>query len=235
MAAPILHIVFCDAGAEVLRKALRRAGRDDAVLTALDDLAAGPLHAPRPDIGFWEQALAPDVRPLVWTDRRVARQYAGLLAFVARAGEAPFEVIDLTHAGTAPLPALEPKAVVPLLDRAAPISAEARQDLAQDWAELVAENAPLRIVAGGRLISAPVTVFDEAILDECSPYWMRRALVLVMVINAEGWRGVWNASLPVLEARVDALVAAGLLESGPGPRKKPAPEIRLRTDDRQPD
>lgn len=215
MAAAVLHIVFTEAGAEALRAALALAGRDETVIALADDLAAGSIDAEaRFETPFWREALAPGPRRVVWTDRRVARQYAGLMAFVALAGDADFEIIDLTHAGAAPLDRLEAEVVAGLLDRAAPLSEPARCDLVDDWRDLRAENAPLRVVEAGRLTSAPADCFDEAILDQCSPYWMRMALVMEMVLSAQGWRGVWNTGRPWLAARIDALIADGRLEGG---------------------
>lgn len=225
MAAPTLHIVFSEAGAETLGKALRLAGRDDRVLAIHDDLASGALGDPRLDAAFPDEALAAGAHAVIWTDRRVARSYAGLLAWAARAGKAAYAVVDLTHAGTAPLHRLEPGAAAPLLELAATVSAEARTDLTEDWEDLRTENAALRLVAAGRLVSAPPTAFDEAILDQCSPYWMRRELVVGMVISEDGWRGIWNGSETVIEARIDALAAAGHLEVG---TNKAGGEIRLR-------
>jgi len=228
VAAATLHITFTETGGEVLRAALALAGRDDTVLSLPDDLAAGPIDV---DARFgepaWTDAFAPGPRRIVWTDRRVARQYAGLMAFVARAGDRDFEVLDLTHAGVAPLDMLASEAVVGLLDRAAPLSTDARDDLIEDWQALRLENAPLRVIEAGRLVSAPADFFDEAILDQCSPYWMRRALVMAMVLSEQGWRGIWNIGPEALEARIDALISEGRLEGGGDPARMESLELRL--------
>ncbi|MES2035328.1 MAG: DUF3658 domain-containing protein [Pseudomonadota bacterium] len=225
MAAPVLHVVFSEAGADVLRAALVLAGRAERVLPIADDLAVGPLD--RPPEPAWAAALAPGSRPRIWTDRRVARQYAGLMAFAARAGDIPFEIIDLTHVDLMPLDDLAPAAVVPFLDDARAAPARVRADLAEDWSRLVSENAPLRMIVAGELVSRPIDTFDEAIVGQCSTYWMRRALVIDMVLGEVRRRRVWNLAKPLLEARIDALVAEGRLLAGEGHRSRPQPELRV--------
>jgi Protein of unknown function/Domain of unknown function (DUF1835) len=50
MPTKILHIVFSDSGATALRKALRSEGRDDRVISLLDDLSFGPINPPDADM-----------------------------------------------------------------------------------------------------------------------------------------------------------------------------------------
>lgn len=225
MAATSLHVVFTEAIGNALREAL---GEGAPVVVLADDLATGPLDVvPREEHGEWTRSLAPTDRRIVWTDRRVARQYAGLMAWVARAGDTPFEVVDLTHAGLRPQDLPKAEDIPQLLAKAAPISTEARADLAEDWASLRVANAPVRVVREGQLASAPETVFDAAILRRCSPYWMRKALVMDAVLMDDVATGVLNLSPGFLAARMAALVAEGRLEAG-GPASAMGPsEIRL--------
>jgi len=111
--------------------------------------------------------------------------------------------------------------------RAAPLPAAMRDDYRQMWDQLRAENAPLRIIRGGRLQSAPITVFDELVLSCAEKSWLRTSRVLGGAM-AESWDkdGIQAGDL-VLHARVQALVKAGHLEGRGDLRDWRHSEVRL--------
>jgi hypothetical protein len=112
-----LHVVFTSGGAVDLRTALFRAGRDEDVVSLLDNYSFGPIDPPdaaararwaAAELGwdnfvetaesatvFWTAAMAPARRRVIWISRRTAQEYAGFLAFVARS-EGEFDVVDVT-------------------------------------------------------------------------------------------------------------------------------------------
>ncbi|MDP1736852.1 MAG: DUF3658 domain-containing protein [Caulobacter sp.] len=235
-----LHITFSEAGADVLREALRLAGRDARVISLPDDLSMGPVGPADPDRrpawfrdqgiggsepfgdveGFWREALAHGPRRVVWTNRRVAREYAGFLEWLSRNGAGAFALVDLTHrqtpgGGKAMLGIAEPGDVVASgwLEAARPLSAPARRELMDLWARLTTDPAPLRLVRDGVLVPALVSAFDEVLMAATSRYWTRLVLIVGKVLGEETRRGEHNASLGLLEARVRALVEAGRLEA----------------------
>jgi hypothetical protein len=112
------HIVFGEAAAIGLRKALRNAGFEDDVLLLADDLSFGPIDPPESGLraqwvnaelgylgwdetephttAFWIAALPPGIRRLAWMSRRSAREYSGFLEFVRRLGRRSGDIVDLT-------------------------------------------------------------------------------------------------------------------------------------------
>lgn len=235
-----LHITFSEAGAEVLREALRLAGRDGRVIALPDDLSMGPVGPADPDRrrawfrdqgiggpepfgdveGFWREASGHGPRRVVWTNRRVAREHAGFLEWLSRNGAGPFALVDLTHRqtpadGKAMLGVAEPGNLVASgwLEAARPLSAPARRELTDLWARLAAHDAPLRLARDGVLVPALLTAFDEVLMAATSRYWTRLALIIGKVLGEEARRDEHNASLGLLEARVAALVQAGRLQA----------------------
>lgn len=235
-----LHITFSEAGADVLREALRLAGRDARVISLPDDLSMGPVGPADPDRrrawfrdqgiggsepfgdieGFWGEALAAEPLRVVWTNRRVAWEYAGFLEWLSRNGAGPFALVDLTHrqtsaGGRAMLDIAEPGDLVASgwLEAARPLSAPARRALMDLWARLAAHDAPLRLARDGVLVPALFTAFDEVLMAATPRYWTRLALIVGKVLGEEARRGEHNASPGLLEDRARALVRAGRLQA----------------------
>src|SRR3954454_23561385 len=108
MTAPVLHIVFTDSGASILRRALEDAGRDDQVISCFEDFSLGPINPSdfplrlkwienelgwtgwegiaRDSKAFWREALSPGTRKIAWLSRRSAMEYAGFLEWLWRMG-----------------------------------------------------------------------------------------------------------------------------------------------------
>ena len=177
---------------------------------------------------FWSSALSASEPLTVWTSRRTTLEYSGFLEWVCRCDDRPYNVVDLTDVvaewrqpdGTSgqelvvSLALLNPDRVqiLSFLDRAAPLPAVARDEYRQMWEQLRVENAPLRIIRGARLQSAPITAFDELLLSCADERWVKTARVIGRAL-AESWDGDGiQVDDLVLGARVPALVAAGRLD-----------------------
>jgi hypothetical protein len=112
-----LHIVFSDSAIGLLRRALVKLGRDDAIVSLPDNYAIGPIDPPDPAVratwlehhlgestdldpesasAAWQVALSASGRRVVWMSRRTTIEYAGFLEWVSRAGDGAYDVADLT-------------------------------------------------------------------------------------------------------------------------------------------
>ena len=145
-----------------------------------------------------------------------------------RVGEEPIEVIDLTdtrvrgrkNAQTQPhlaisLATLHPNQIVEndLLATAKILTPAERAQYRELWERLRTENAPLRILAEGQLVSAPITYFDPLLLSHVTPRFRKAALIIAKALT-----DIWDSSYIqtgdlVLAARLRALADAGAVES----------------------
>jgi hypothetical protein len=178
---------------------------------------------------FWSSALSASDQLAVWTSRWTTLEYSGFLEWVRRCENRSYDVVDLTDvtierhrtdgtSGPDPvvsLALLNPDSVpiLSFMDRAAPLPAATRDDYRQLWERLRAENAPLRIIRGGQLQSAPISAFDDLLLSCADDRWRKTARVIGTAL-AESWDddGIQVGDL-VLGARVHALVELGHLEA----------------------
>jgi hypothetical protein len=247
----MLHIVFNPSGAAGLRDALKDEHRPDRVIALMDSLSFGPINPPDGGLRstwvedilgytgweavtaesdeFWQEALSPRGKKVVWVSRRSASEYSGFLEFLWRLGDAPCELIDLTDTvvkgtaanGATPLhPAISLGVLPPyqirenrLFDQAQALSTTKRDRYRQEWAGLREENAPFRILTGNGLASAPITDFDQVLLSHAGPNWKKAALIV-----GKGLRDFWDARLIQsgdleLAARIRALADDGRLEA----------------------
>jgi hypothetical protein len=247
----MLHIVFTPSGAAGLRDALKDEQQPDRVIALMDSLSFGPINPPDADLRnawvedilgytgweevtaesdeFWQEALSPSGKKIVWVSRRCASEYSGFLEFLWRLGDAPCELIDLTdtvvrrtavNGPTTPHPAISLGVLPPyqirenrLFDQAQVLSTAKRNRYRQEWAQLREENAPFRIVTANGLASAPITYFDQLLLSHAGPNWKKAALIV-----AKGLSDFWDARLIQggdleLAARLRALADDGRLEA----------------------
>ncbi|WP_374545543.1 DUF3658 domain-containing protein [Rhodoblastus sp.] len=256
--APLIHVVFGQCAAASIEEVLKQIDRHEPVIGLPDDLSFGPINPPSAALrqpwvrewlvrethdydyaanarmadSFWEQAMSPNMFPLVWMCRRDAGEYAAFLEFIWRRGDAPFRVIDATNAefsdrfGRPPkfrpigLGAVAPETIVAsrLLDRQTTLPSKAIEAYREQWTRLKAENASLRIVDGDRLASAPLDYFDNTILSFARNDWQMAARIIgetmaALYFDPPGHR----VSDMLLWGRVRALSTAGALEiSGDG-------------------
>jgi protein-disulfide isomerase-like protein with CxxC motif len=78
------------------------------------------------------------------------------------------------------------------------------------WQRLRSENAPLRVIAGGELVSAPISFFDTQLMSYVTNDWQKVARVIGQTLVAE--MDVIQVGDIVLATRVRAMAQSGLLE-----------------------
>jgi hypothetical protein len=184
--------------------------------------------APEPE-RFWYEALSSSHRKVAWLSRRSAMEYAGFLEWLWRLGDQPCEIVDLTDLKVSrrpehgpPTPAtlavslgiLTPKQIDDnhLLDQAKTLSATARREHQTLWRQLRSENAPLRVLAGNTLVSAPISFFDSLVMSHVTDDWRKVARVVGQALYSQMDDCIFQTGDLFLAARVNALVEAGRLE-----------------------
>ena len=176
---------------------------------------------------FWHEALSISDRRIAWPSRRSAQEYAGFLEWLWRLGEEPIEVIDLTDVvvagkkdgSTKPhlaisLALLPPQKILEngLLDRTEQLTSVLRAQYRELWGRLRTENAPLRVLSQGELVSAPLSFFDPLLLSCARPEWQKTARVIGEALSDFSMTSVLQTGDLVLCARARALAGAGRLE-----------------------
>ena len=99
-----------------------------------------------------------------------------------------------------------------LWDLAEPLPATERQRYRDLWQRLRFENAPLRVIEGGELVSAPISFFDERLISYATNDWQKVAMIVGEILAAEMDDEVLQVGDIVLAARIDAMAASGQLE-----------------------
>jgi hypothetical protein len=177
----------------------------------------------------WGETRFPDNRKVAWLSRRSAMEYAGFLEWLWRLGDAPCEVVDLTevkisyppeHGPPRPpalamtLGMLHPDTIRynKLWDLAEPLQMTARERYLNLWRQLRSENAPLRVIDGDQLVSAPISFFDSILMSHVNENWQKVARVVGHALASQMDDRVIQTGDIVLAARVDALEGGGLLE-----------------------
>jgi hypothetical protein len=97
-----------------------------------------------------------------------------------------------------------------LWDLAEPLQQTTRRRYRDLWQRLRSENAPLRVIAGGELVSAPISFFDTQLMSYVTNDWQKVARVIGQTLVAE--MDVIQVGDIVLAARVRAMAQSGLLE-----------------------
>jgi hypothetical protein len=156
-------------------------------------------------------------------------EYAGFLEWLWRMGDSPCEVVDLSEVMISRCPA-QWSARLPVLamslgmlnpdrigrdklwDLAEPLQQSTRRRYRDLWQRLRSENAPLRVIEGGELVSAPISFFDARLMSYVTNDWQKVAMVIGQTLAAEVDNEVLQVGDIVLAARVDALVGSGRLE-----------------------
>jgi hypothetical protein len=181
---------------------------------------------------FWDEALSERTRKVVWMTRRSTREYTGFLEWLWQSGDAPFDIVDLTECTVSDyrsdrrdqplipqlrvvsLDRLWPESIVGhgLRDRAAPLQAADRSRYRELWRQLRTENAPLRVAGRDGLMSAPISFFDETLMDCAVGNWRKVARIVHDVLGVQYDEDLPRCSAMVLAARINALVKKGELE-----------------------
>jgi hypothetical protein len=215
---------------------------------------------PQSVYGFWREARQPGRRRIVWTSSRSANQHAAFLACVERFGDEPYEVIDLADVEVEirfddgrrrrekalSLSMLGPETIVRenLWRLARPLSTAERAAALEQWRQLKAEDAPLRVLGPQGLRSASVDHFDATLLSHATSSWQPAPRIIGYTMADEMDDGYLQTGDPFLFSRLSALIQDGRLEARPRPLEGkggkvedlPFPlrtEVRLRCDARE--
>ncbi|RWH74621.1 DUF1835 domain-containing protein [Mesorhizobium sp.] len=191
--------------------------------------------------GFWKQIMSTSDRLVVWVGRHSAQEHAFFLALVDRLGDRPYDIIDVTGLQmplirpdgkqrlSSPIQAVSLMSETELAllfgtERA--MTRQEREEAARRWRSLKSENAPFRIVADSGLVSAPIDVFDELLLERASKDWRKVARVIAdtMGHNMEPYIQVGDM---MLLTRIVALVDQGKLMAHGDPWLMRKCEVRL--------
>jgi hypothetical protein len=176
---------------------------------------------------FWTAALAGNIKPVAWMSRRSTGEYANFLEWLWRMEDLPCQIIDLTEVK---FPSVrEPERswfvvssarITPenflrhkLWDTAIELPEVDRQRYRNIWRALREENAPLRILRDGELVSAPMDVFDARIMMQVSGEWQKLSRVVGYTLALDIDDECEQAGVLVLHSRLRALVEGGYLES----------------------
>jgi Protein of unknown function/Domain of unknown function (DUF1835) len=191
----------------------------------------------------WDKALSSDHRRVAWLTRRSAKEYAGFLEWLWRLGDAPCEIVDLTevkmsypeHGSRSPRLAIslgmlhhDKICSDKLWDLAEPLQMTKRRLYRDLWQQLRSENAPLRVIKGDRLVSAPISFFDSVLMSYATVDWQKVAKIVgsAMVRQMDDWF-VQTGDM-FLAARINALAESGCLEiRGQSALKIHHSEVRL--------
>jgi hypothetical protein len=183
-------------------------------------------------------------KPVAWISRRDTKFYAGFAEWLWRLGNKPCDIIDITNL-TIDVPkrndrlchrlAVSPSLLGPgqfieygLLDMATPLEEKTREQYLLLWRRLKTENAPLRVLNGLDLVSAPVDFFDPLILSRASTEWQKMLRLLGETL-IKSWEGdLHQVGDMVLASRIRALVTSGHLEARGDVFQMRDCELRLR-------
>jgi hypothetical protein len=242
---PVVHVVFSMSGAGSLRRALEQVGCNERVIGQPDDFSFGPINEEGNfarlawaqdelaydsywdvlefDNLFWGEATSANVHPVVWVNRRCAKEYAGFLQFLSQVPHSGFKIVDITGVifsngkGTFVAHSIgeiapEQIAEARLVERQAHLSTAEIESYRTAWRKLRAENAPLRVISADGLVSAPITYFDDVISSFVRENWTKCARVIGEVLTDQACSPFWQAGDLLLYARLRKLAEAGVFE-----------------------
>jgi len=110
-----------------------------------------------------------------------------------------------------------------LWNLAEPLQIGARGRYLELWRQLRSENAPLRVIDGDRLVSAPISFFDSLLMSYVTDNWQKVSRVVGQALVSRMDDCIIQPGDTFLAARGNALVENGRLEI----RGKSALEILL--------
>lgn len=111
---------------------------------------------------------------------------------------------------------------------AEPLQTAERLQYRELWGQLLSENAPLRVLNGDKLVSAPISFFDEMLTSLVTEHWRKAARIIGTAMGDEMEDGIIQSDDTLLSARLDALARDGRLEiRGGSARDMHVSEVRL--------
>jgi hypothetical protein len=229
MSEPRLHLLFSPSAAGTLKQALRSADRPDDVLWLSDDFSFGPIATNDPETRVrwvaeklgntdWQgvtdetaaflAAIEAATAPVTaWISRRETKTYAGFLWWLSYVGDMPVSIIEVPEVSSK-----NAQGLLEFLDDAVPLSAKDRMLHQGRWRQLQIEDAPLRVVSGEDLVSAPIDHFDDCLLGHATLEWQKTTRIVAGVLADFYDAGIYQAGDLVLGPRLADLAKAGTLE-----------------------
>ncbi len=99
-----------------------------------------------------------------------------------------------------------------LWDLAEPLQTDARARYLDRWRQLRSENAPLRVIDGDQLVSAPISFFDSLLLSHATESWQKVARIIGEALASQMDDCIFQSGDIFLAARVNSLVKSGRLD-----------------------
>jgi Protein of unknown function len=99
-----------------------------------------------------------------------------------------------------------------LWDLAEPLQTAERLQYRELWGQLLSENAPLRVLNGDKLVSAPISFFDKMLMSLVTEHWQKVVRIISTAMADEMEDGIIQSEDTFLSARLDALARDGRLE-----------------------
>jgi hypothetical protein len=183
---------------------------------------------PRMSNWNWDESRFPGHRKVAWFTRRSAVEYAGFLDWLWHRGDTPCDVVDLSevklsrpHKPDPPEPPPSPRCLLihhdiiahnKLWDLAEPLPTTERLRYRELWGQLLSENAPLRVIEGDKLVSAPISFFDERLMSFVTDEWQKVMMIFSWTSISYWDEGVDQIDDTFLAARMRILVENGRVE-----------------------
>jgi hypothetical protein len=175
---------------------------------------------------FWAATLASDIKPVAWMSRRSTHEYTNFLEWLWRMEDLSCQIIDLTEVRfpwereperswfvvSSALITSKNFLKYKLWDTAVELPEVDRQRYRDIWRALRTQNAPLRILREGELVSAPMDVFDARIMTQVSAEWQKLSRVVGYTLALDMDDECQQVGVLLLHSRLRALVEGGYLE-----------------------
>ena len=229
MARAALHVVFGSSPAGIVRQALSELGRRERVLDLMDNLSLGPIASDDPEVRGswldkelgqydWQEIVREDANlPIktiaeqnclvAWYAPNRAESFAGFQWWLSQIDGGPVSIMnvpDLHFHGT--------DAMMKLIDQEVDLSDAERERHQAEWQTLITENAPLRIVQDGCLLSVTLEYFDDLIVGFVSNEWRSTVRVVGDAFSTIGIKTGHFIDDLFTCSRLRALAGSGAIE-----------------------
>ena len=224
-----LHVIFSPSGAGSLKQALKESGRSGRIICPFDNFSFGPIASDDAEtraewvddvLGYsdWHDvtvfnepvlttSLSSTRAPIVWVSLNQTASYAGFLWWLSHMGEAPCSIIE--RDGLSLLPASD---LIGFFDHQVPLPAQEREQYRAAWKQLCSENAALRVIEDGKLVSKEIDFFDAALLRLATPEWQKMSRIVAELLAEFFDADLYQTGDFVLGAGLAALADDGALE-----------------------
>ena len=149
---------------------------------------------------FWERYHQATDCKTIWVSRRSSREYCGFLECLYRTHrDDRIQVNDLTDqrlpqwqdGGWVEQPVcstghLNVENLMRFYANGSPLPSSRRREFIREWTALREENGAFRVFADGKLVSVPISYFDESLLSNMRAEW-RKALQVVGDTQMRHW------------------------------------------------